>query len=375
MPARRHFGSVRKLPSGRYQASYWHNVTRHVAPDTFPSKGDAQRWLSTIETSIHKGEWVDPAGGRMTVAELADRWKTRDPSKRSSTKARDETILRIHILPEMGKRRLREVTPPDIQQLVNDWAAKKAPRTVDRQYDVLRALFTYAVRSDWIARSPCRDIRLPSVPATRPRALSIDDILALADAIDRRYEAMMWLGAVVGLRWAEVAGLTVGSVDLLRNTVTVSQQLGRDRTLGEPKSHAGRRQFSIPPELSEVLAAHMVANELTGAEPERLLFTTLNGAPVDYSHWRTRVWLPAIAKADLPQATFHDLRRANASTLVAEGVDVKTAQTRLGHSDPRLTLAIYAQVVPEADRAAAKALGRTFFKRSRTNRARGTKSG
>jgi integrase len=375
MPARRHFGSVRKLPSGRYQASYWHNVTRHVAPDTFPSKGDAQRWLSTIETSIHRGEWVDPAGGRMTVAELADRWKTRDPSKRSSTKARDETILRVHILPEMGKRRLREVIPPDIQQLVNDWAAKKAPRTVDRQYDVLRALFTYAVRSDWIARSPCRDIRLPSVPAARPRALTIDDILALADAIDRRYEAMVWLGAVLGLRWAEVAGLTVGSVDLLRNTVTVGQQLGRDRTLGEPKSDAGRRQFSIPRELSEVLAAHMAANQLTGAEPDRLLFTTRNGAPVDYSHWRTRVWLPAVAKAGLPQATFHDLRRANASTLVAEGVDVKTAQTRLGHSDPRLTLAIYAQVVPEADRAAAKALGRTFFKRSRTNRARGTKSG
>jgi hypothetical protein len=76
----------------------------------------------------------------------------------------------------------------------------------------------------------------------------------------------------------------------------------------------------------------MAANQLTGAEPERLLFTTRNGAPVDYSHWRTRVWLPAVAKAGVPQAT----------------------------------LAIYAQVVPEADRAAAKALGRTFFKRSRT---------
>ncbi len=63
MPARRHFGSMRKLPSGRYQASYWHNVGRHVGLDTFPSKGDAQRWLSNIETSIHRGEWVDPVGG------------------------------------------------------------------------------------------------------------------------------------------------------------------------------------------------------------------------------------------------------------------------------------------------------------------------
>ena len=306
----------------------------------------------------------------MTVAELADRWKARDPSKRSSTKARDEAILRLHILPTLGTRRLREVTPPDIQQLVNEWAATKAPRTVDRQYDVLRALFVYAIGADWITRSPCRDIRLPSVTPLRRPALTVDGILALAEAIDPRYEAMVWLGAVLGLRWAEVAGLTVGSVDLLRNTVTVSQQLGRDRTLGEPKSDAGRRQFSIPEELSAGLAAHMAGHQLTRAEPDRLVFTTRNGAPVDYSHWRARVWLPAVAKACLPRVTFHDLRRVNASTLVAEGVDVKTAQTRLGHSDPRVTLAVYAQAVPEADRAAALALGRTFFQRSRTNRSR-----
>ena len=79
MPARRHFGSVRRLPSGRYQASYWHNVSRHVAPDTFPSRSDAQRWLSNVEMAIHKGEWVDPAGGRMTVA--AEHWQSSDPSK------------------------------------------------------------------------------------------------------------------------------------------------------------------------------------------------------------------------------------------------------------------------------------------------------
>jgi integrase len=212
---------------------------------------------------------------------------------------------------------------------------------------------------------------LPVIPATRRRGLTVDDILALTEAIDSRYEAMVWLGAVLGLRWAEVAGLTVGSLDLLRNTVIVTKQLGRDRQLGEPKSDAGRRQFSIPPELSEVLAAHMAANQRTGADPDALIFATRQGRPLDYSHWRVRVWLPAVAKAGLQETGFHDLRRANASTLVAEGVDVKTAQTRLGHSDPRLTLAIYAQAVPEADRAAATALGRKFFQRSRTNRARG----
>ncbi|MDA8063828.1 MAG: tyrosine-type recombinase/integrase [Actinomycetota bacterium] len=73
------------------------------------------------------------------------------------------------------------------------------------------------------------------------------------------------------------------------------------------------------------------------------------GAPLDYSHWRHRLWVSAAAAAGVPGAGFHDLRRANATALVAAGVDIKTAQSRLGHSDPRLTLAVYARAVPEAD--------------------------
>ena len=78
-------------------------------------------------------------------------------------------------------------------------------------------------------------------------------------------------------------------------------------------------------------------------------FTTGHGTPPDYSHWRERIWLPAVGKAGLAGTGFHDLRRANASTLMAEGVDVK-ADT------------IYAQAVPEADRAAADVLGRAFLR-------------
>ena len=66
---------------------------------------------------------------------------------------------------------------------------------------------------------------------------------------------------------------------------------------------------------------------------------------------------------------FHDLRRANATALVHAGVDLKTAQARLGHSDPRLTLGVYAQATSGADRAAAEALGNRFSRRPRDGRA------
>ncbi len=91
------------------------------------------------------------------------------------------------------------------------------------------------------------------------------------------------------------------------------------------------------------------------------MFASPAGTPLDYAHWRQRAWLPATRAAGLAGLTFHDLRRANATGLVAEGVDMKTAQTRLGHADPRLTLAIYAQATSDADRSAAARIGVRFL--------------
>jgi integrase len=110
-----------------------------------------------------------------------------------------------------------------------------------------------------------------------------------------------------------------------------------------------------------VLRARLESLGPAAPHADQLVFAAPGGGPLDYSHWRHRVWLPAAAAAGVPGAGFHDLRRANATALVAAGVDIKTAQTRLGHSDPRLTLTIYARAVPEADRAAAELLGARFF--------------
>ena len=70
--------------------------------------------------------------------------------------------------------------------------------------------------------------------------------------------------------------------------------------------------------------------------------------------------MPSCRAAGLAGVGFHDLRRLSATLLVVHGVDVKTAQTRLGHSDVRLTLGLYAQAVAEADRDAAERIGDVF---------------
>jgi integrase len=368
MSARRHFGSIRKLPSGRYQASYWHKTERHTAEHTFATKVEAQSWLSSVETDIRRAAWVDPAGARMTVSELATRWTDADPGKRPNTRTRDELVIRLHIVPVLGEKKLGEVTAPDVQHVINDRAKSQAPRTVRRDYAVLRAIFAYAVASDWLVRSPCRRIKLPVVQPPKSTQLTPEDVEAIANEVGTQHAPMVWCGAVLGLRWGEVAGLRVGDLDLLKGALRVSEQRPAHGPPGPPKSSAGRRWLSLPGALVGLLANHLQTAGVTGADPNRLVFTTGDGRPIDYSNWRRRVWLPAVEELGVPDARFHDLRRTNATQLVIAGVDAKTIQTRLGHADPRLTLAVYAQAVPDADRDAAARMDERFFGRAARSR-------
>jgi integrase len=174
------------------------------------------------------------------------------------------------------------------------------------------------------------------------------------------YGPMLYLAAF-GLRWGEVARMRVGRFDFLRHTVTVATQ----RTRGErgrmvehdPKTKAGRRTFTLPGWMMTMLSEHLAGRGLTGGDPDALVFVSPEGAPLHYSNWRQRVWLPALRAAGFEDLTFHDLKHTAGTILVAEGVDVKIAQVRLGHANPQTTLRIYAQATDRADRAAADKVG------------------
>ncbi len=355
--SRRHFGSVRRLPSGRYQASYWHDGTRHVGQTTFKSKADAHAHLSLVETEIRRGQWADPDGGRLTVDELAALWLEAGTVKRSSTRARDETILRLHVLPVLGKKKVSSVTPADIVALVNTWSLHQAPSTVARQYTATAAMFSFAVDSERIARTPCRRIRLPQVPIVERPELSADELTRLGEELGKDYAVMMWCAAVLGLRFAECAGLTVDRVDLTSETITVDRQLGRDGVLSRPKSAAGRRTLACPSWLVTELGALRARRGLTGDDGNAFVFVSPEGAPLHYTNWRRRVWGPACERAGLPGLRLHDLRSLSATALVATGTNVKTAQRRLGHSSASVTLDIYARSTKAADREAAERVG------------------
>ena len=295
----------------------------------------------------------------MTLAEVADRWLAANPNRPASTQEKYAQTVRV-IAAALGTRRIDQITRADVQAVIDRWGSTLAPRTVHHRAAVLHAIYAYATAAELVGRNPAADLRLPHIALVDRPILTVDELSRLADALGPVHAPMMWLGAVGGLRWAECAGLTVGSLDLLGGTVTVSRQLGRDQKLGPPKSVAGRRRLAIPRWLVDDLAAHLAVSGLTAADADALIFVNREGRPLNYKVWLPWTWRRACERAGLPALRFHDLRSMAATALVAAGVDVKTAQTRLGHSSPSVTLAIYARATSEADRRAADAIGEAF---------------
>lgn len=342
---------------------------------TFRTRREAEAFEFDERSSRRRGNWLDPRRSEEPLRAVAGRWLDSNPAKRPSSRARDDSALRVHILPVLGDRTIGSLTPSDIQRCVNEWSEHLAPRSVRRVYQTLSAVLNAAVLDDRIDRSPCRGIRLPAIQPTERPVLTRDQLASLAEAQGAHCGPMVYLGAVLGLRWGECAGLRVGRIDFDGSTITIAEQVTRGAggrsAIGPPKSEAARRTLAVPTILMDLLADHLEQRRLTTRDTDAFVFASSDGEHLDYSNWLHRIWYPARQQAGVEWAQFHDLRRANATGLILEGVDLKTAQTRLGHTDPRLTLGIYAQATTEADRQAAARLGERFLPRQDRYRSRG----
>jgi len=330
-----------------------------VVTRTFNRRKDADNYATTLEADKLRGVVIDPRRSRTPFRDVATAWARSNTAKRPSSIARDKGIIDNHLLPPLGARAVGSITKADVQSLVDSWKDKQAPSTIGRQYSCLRALLSWAEASEYIVRTPCRDIRLPRTRLVDRPALTAKQLTALGKALGPDQATMMWLGAVMGLRWAEAAGMTANRIDFAAGNVTVDRQLSRKRGLAEPKSALSTRTLACPKWLIEDLAV-VVDRRGVDRDSDAFLFVSQDGGALDYTNWRIRTWVPSCERANLPGLRFHDLRSLAATALISAGVDVKTAQTRLGHSSPQVTLGIYARMTAENDRSAANAVGEMF---------------
>ncbi len=248
---RRRFGRIRRLPSGRWQARYPGPDGRdRPAPDTFATKGEAERWLSALETDLGRGQWVDPSAGKTSVEQWARLWLVNRPDLKVRTRELYDWLLGKYIVPPLGDVPLGKLTP----SLIRSWHAEisrfGSPTPVRQSYSLLRAMLGTAVADEVILRNPCV-IKGAGVSraAERPVA-TIPDVLALAEAVPARYRAFILAATWTSARWGELVALTRDRLDLLHGTMRIDRQLvelrGCRLVSDTPKSEAGVRTVNLP---------------------------------------------------------------------------------------------------------------------------------
>jgi integrase len=306
-----------------------------------------------FDAAIKAGKLPRDAPGRqaaVTFGTAAARWlATKQATKRPSTADLYATELRTHVLRAFAGTPLPDITRRDVQDWVNTLtAAGLAPATVRHAYRaVFKSVLNDAIDDGLLARLPCHRIELPAavLPAIEP--LTPAQVLTLADRIDSRYEAMVWLGAGCGLRWSEAAGLTRDRIYLgARAQVTIDRQLGYRPATTRHSAEAASRPLFAPPKTSASCRIVPVPATVTAAlrvhlrayppGPDGLLFTTPQGNVLNPANWRQRTWRLLVRTAPgIPaDTTFHRLRHAYASLLGDAGLPDHEIQRRLGHAHP-----------------------------------------
>ena len=118
--SRRAFGSVERLPSGRFRARVIGPDGRYVAaPTTFTSRTDASLWLDLQHADLVRGTWNAPVrpSSSPSVATFVEQWIEEHPTARESTKELYRGLLRTCITPTLGKTGVSSLSPA----LVRRW--------------------------------------------------------------------------------------------------------------------------------------------------------------------------------------------------------------------------------------------------------------
>ena len=357
MNARREFGSIRRLGSGRYQVSYWHEGRRHVGEATFATKAEASRYLASVSTELQRGTWIDPEAGQVALVEYASAWLDQRVGLRPRTVELYRGLLDKKILPELGTTTLSQLTPTKVRAW-HAGLAKTHPSTAAKAYRLLSAVMATAVADELIVRSPCR-VRGAGVerPTERPIA-SVAEVEAMAAMMPERLAMVVVLAAWCQLRRGEVLGLRRRDVDLLHGVLVIEQtvQYFVDGSIvfGPPKTAAGRRRVVVPPHVREQLGAHL--ERFVGDHPDALVFHGVKGGPIRPFALQ-RAWNTARTGVGRPELHLHDLRHSGATWAATTGASTKELMARLGHASPRAAL-IYQHASEERDRVLADGLSR-----------------
>ncbi|GAA0333631.1 site-specific integrase [Micropruina glycogenica] len=375
---RRDFGTIRRLPSGRYQATYiGPDLGRHKAPSTFEKRDLAVVWLRNEQRMIEDAvadelRWVSPeerlaasrrkAEPKVRFGEYGAKWiverrNSKGEPLRALTRKDYELVLAKYLVPTFGDRPIDQITRADVRT----WHTKvgtAAPRTRAKAYGLLRAIMNTAVDDELIAASPVH-IRGAGAQAIKRKVepATPAEIELMADAMPPRLRASVIISAWCALRYGELAELRRKDIDVKRQLIRVRRAVTfppGGPVVGPPKSDAGVRDVSIPPHIWPVVEEHL--KEYVRPTPDALLFPSEGRGHIWHSGMNN-YFSKARTAAGREDLKWHDLRHTGATLAAQVGATTAELQARLGHSTS-VAAQLYQHAAKDRDRHIAERLSR-----------------
>ena len=352
--ARRHFGAVRKLPSGRFQASYWLEGRRHIADGTFATKGDAHAFLDVTAATVTRGDWINPEFGRMEFNEYATLWLDQRTDIRPRTREYYAWLIEKKLIPHFGDREIAKVTPVHVRSWYAGIAAE-TPGVARSAYRVLRAIFNTAIQDDLIIKNPCRVKGAGTDRSAERTVPTVEQVAMLTLAMPEQYRAAVVFAAWGTLRRGEVLGLVRKDIDVVAGSVRVERALHEyhDGSLEiGPTKNGDPRRVHLPSGVMPLIVDHL--ERFVGSEPDSPMFVGATGEPLRPSNFWV-IWETARKTVGLKPVRFHDLRHFAATMFASTGASTKEIMSRGGWKSVTMVVR-YEHASEERDALLADAL-------------------
>ncbi|HET7386299.1 MAG TPA: hypothetical protein VFJ19_06485 [Nocardioidaceae bacterium] len=275
------------LDSGRVTwRARWRDDRNRQRAKSFRRKVDAERFMTEIDHAKHSGSYVDPAAGRLTFGDWAERWLAAQLHLKPKTLAGYQSLLATCVLPRWGRVQLGRITFGGVAEWVNDMQREgRSASRVRQAYHLLTGMLHAAVKDGRLPRNPAIGVDLPPLRSKRRRYLTHEHLHVLANACGRYRLLVLTLG-YCGLRWGEAAALRVGSIDFARGRLNITDavtEVNGRIVAGTPKSHQAR-WLPVPRFLLDELR-----RDLAGKSMDDLAFPSPQGAILRVSNFRRRI--------------------------------------------------------------------------------------
>lgn len=368
-----------ELKSGKIKWKFYHYLG--INPDTgkedaierrgFNTKAEAREVLLEIIKNYEQGQQVKQSKkDNYHFEEVTELWLLQyEKTVRITTFNSRKDILRLHILPRFKDYFINKIDVRMCQEAVNHWYSTYTEAS--RLTNIVSRIFQFAINQGF-----CRDN--PMLKTIRPKNThkksydapfyEKEELQQFLKAVKEnelfRDYALFRVLAFTGLRRGELLGLQWRDINSQKKTLSVNRTVFYDKDqkqykFGDPKTKDSKREIGIDDTTIRVLLKwkniqreFFLGRGINAGSTKQLVFASHTNHFISETHLR-RLIKRVTEDYELPHITIHGFRHTHSSLLFEAGIDMQNVKDRLGHSDIKTTMNIYAHVTKSERRKTA----------------------